>query len=317
MEEISKRKSKDVNIPPFVSIIIPVYNDPERLRICLEALEDQTYPKEKYEVIVVDNGSDESIEPIVAEFRQAKASYEARPGSYAARNKGISLAQGEIFAFTDSDCIPAQDWIEKGVGKLLDMSNCGIVGGKLEPRFQNSKHPTAIELYEVIMYYCQKRFVEVMHFSVTANLFTFRHIVEHVGPFDGELKSGGDREWGQRVASFGYQLIYADDVRIVHPARATLAQLQKKERRIARGVQHLRQKSRTPSYLQIYWNSLIELLPPLRSVLRIRQTQPVERKEQLKIIGIWLLMKYVAIQERLRAKLRQKSLKNSCYGNGE
>ena len=77
---------------PFVSVIIPVYNDPIRLQTCLQALEDQTYPKSSYEVIVVDNGSDESIEPIVAEFSQAKATYKAQPGSYAASNKGISLA---------------------------------------------------------------------------------------------------------------------------------------------------------------------------------------------------------------------------------
>ena len=51
---------------PFVSVIIPVYNDPERLKTCLQALEEQTYPKSAYEVIVVDNGSDESIEPLVA-----------------------------------------------------------------------------------------------------------------------------------------------------------------------------------------------------------------------------------------------------------
>jgi len=59
---------------PFVSVIIPVYNDPIRLKTCLQALEEQTYPQNAYEIIVVDNGSDESIEPIVAEFSQAKAS---------------------------------------------------------------------------------------------------------------------------------------------------------------------------------------------------------------------------------------------------
>ena len=59
---------------PFVSVIIPVYNDSIRLRTCLQALEEQTYPKNAYEVIVLIYGSDESIEPIVAEFSQAKAS---------------------------------------------------------------------------------------------------------------------------------------------------------------------------------------------------------------------------------------------------
>ncbi len=81
--------------PVFVSVIIPVYNELIRLKTCLQALEDQTYPKHAYEVIVVDNGSDEDIKTIVAGFNQVKQSYEAQPGSYAARNKRLSLAQGK------------------------------------------------------------------------------------------------------------------------------------------------------------------------------------------------------------------------------
>ena len=73
---------------PFVSVIIPVYNDSKRLQICLNALDNQTYPKDKYEVTAIDNGSDEEVSPLVSVYRQAKAIYEAKPGSYAARNKG-------------------------------------------------------------------------------------------------------------------------------------------------------------------------------------------------------------------------------------
>ena len=69
-KNIRRRINKYMNemSTPFVSVIIPVYNDPIRLETCLQALEEQTYPKSSYEVIVVDNGSDESIEPIVVEF---------------------------------------------------------------------------------------------------------------------------------------------------------------------------------------------------------------------------------------------------------
>lgn len=66
---------------PFVSVIIPVLNDSERLQTCLKALENQTYPKSMYEVIVVDNGSDENIEGLVSQYIQAKLSNESRPGS--------------------------------------------------------------------------------------------------------------------------------------------------------------------------------------------------------------------------------------------
>ncbi len=95
---------------PFVSVVIPVFDDPDRLRTCLQALEHQTYPKPRYEVIVVDNGSARSVPPLVGQFGQARATYEMVPGANAARNRGISLARGEILAFTDADCVPARDW---------------------------------------------------------------------------------------------------------------------------------------------------------------------------------------------------------------
>ena len=185
---------------PRVSVIIPVFNDPDRLKICLQALQDQTYPKAQYEVIVVDNGSDRSVEPIVAEFSQAQAAFEARRSSYAARNKGLSLAGGDVVAFTDADCIPDPDWIERGVVRLLSEPNIGLIAGNVILFFKDPDNPTGAELYELLKAFTQQKNVEEYQFSVTANLFTFRHVIDAVGQFDGTLQSNGDLEWGRRVS---------------------------------------------------------------------------------------------------------------------
>ena len=87
---------------PKVSVIIPVFNDKQRLEKCLEALENQTYPKDCYQIVVVDNASTVDLKSTVMQFQQARLYYEEKPGSYAARNKGLSVATGEIIAFTDS-----------------------------------------------------------------------------------------------------------------------------------------------------------------------------------------------------------------------
>ena len=288
--------------PPFVSVIIPVYNDAVRLQTCLQALEEQTYPKQAYEVIAVDNGSDESIEPIVAGFRQAKASSETRRGSYAARNKGITLAQGDILTFTDSDCIPARDWLERGVANLLREPPAAIVGGKVTFIFKDPAHPTAAELYDSIWHLNQKSYVEKLHFSATANLFTFKSVFERVGYFNSALKSGGDYEWGQRATAVGYTLIYADDVRVAHPARASLKQLRQKVKRVTSGMYALKKQDHV--FIQRFNRDFfMRFLPPVFTVMRLKRDQKADTKELMKVLLIWLVIQAVKIQENVRLTL--------------
>ena len=94
---------------PFVSVVIPVHRNPDGLRLCLDALQRQTYPDSHFEVVVVDNGGNEDLGPMVSEYSNARLCYEEVPSSYAARNTGARHARGSVFAFTDSDCIPAPE----------------------------------------------------------------------------------------------------------------------------------------------------------------------------------------------------------------
>ena len=220
---------------PFVSVVVPVYNDSERLKTCLASLENQTYPKNLYEIIVVDNGSDDNLEELVCRFEQTAFTREDRPGSYAARNKGISVAKGDIIAFTDSDCIPYSDWIESGVSNIIGVRNCGMLVGKIDIFFKKPNKPTAVEIYESIKSFKTRRYLEEGRHGVTANLFTFKSVIAKVGFFNAALKSGGDVEWGKRVFSFGYQQIYADNTCVAHPARRSFGQLYRKATRVVGG----------------------------------------------------------------------------------
>mgnify|MGYP006441001059 CR=1 FL=1 len=249
---------------PFVSVIIPVFNNSEQLKICLAALEKQTYPHSLYEVIVIDNDSDEPVEPIVTLFKQAKVIYEKQPGSYAARNKGISIAKGEVIAFTDSDCIPCNEWIEKGVEAILKTPNCGLVAGKINLFFRESKHPTAVELYESITALKQEKLLEVFHAGATANLFTFKEILEKVGKFNEILKSHGDIEWGQRVFLKQYRQQYSIEAIVNHPARNSMRQIYQRTVRTT-GGNYLLKSKRDEFY---FFRDLIrDILPPLRFTL--------------------------------------------------
>ncbi|MEM1308914.1 MAG: glycosyltransferase family A protein, partial [Cyanobacteria bacterium P01_H01_bin.153] len=221
----------------FVSVIIPVYNQAESLQQCLAALAQQTYPRSQFEIIVIDNLSDdaEAITIAVAPYNNVKLVQESTPGSYAARNRGLTLASGEILAFTDADCIPATDWLAEGVHQLTQHPNCGQVVGAVEIFFIDPAQPTPIELFEQVTAFPQAQLLAQLHGGATANTFTWRIVMEAVGPFDAQLKSNGDLEWGQRVHAKGYLQIYADSVRVQHPARTSWSELATRTRRLVGG----------------------------------------------------------------------------------
>ena len=164
-----------------VSIIIPVFNQGNELSACLRALKSQTYQDGRFEVIVVDNGSNPPIRRVADPFTFVHCISEPKPGSYAARNSGIRAARGEVIGFTDADCLPAADWIERGVSAVRGLPGPGMVGGKVELTFQDPRRPTAAELFESVFGFPQDRYITHLGFSVTANLFTTRATVDDVG----------------------------------------------------------------------------------------------------------------------------------------
>ncbi|MDA2918273.1 glycosyltransferase [Desulfobacterota bacterium AH_259_B03_O07] len=297
---------------PFVSVIIPVLNDSERLKTCLRSLENQSYPKSKYEVIVVDNGSEEDIFALAEIFGVATFTRETFRSSYAARNKGISMAKGDVIAFTDSDCIPAEDWIENGVANLLRIANCGLVAGKIEIFFRNPLKPTAVELYESVIAFPQELYVEVQKFGATANLFTFKSVIDRVGAFNDKLKSGGDVDWGNRVFSIGLKLTYADDTIILHPSRNSLNNLYKKHIRIAGGHYELIKENRKHGFVNLISNILEEIFPTriaIKLIISNEKFKKLNFKQKMKVILVGISARYFRGFEKIRLQfgIRSKS----------
>ena len=291
---------------PLVSVIIPVFNDSQRLQKCLAALDKQTYPKERYEVIVVDNASEDNIAQVVDRFQQATYTYESQSGSYAARNRGIELARGEILAFTDSDCLPASGWIEQGVQALVSEPQCAIVGGKIELFFRDENDLTAVELYEKLMAFPQKRHIEKKHFTPTANLFTFKSMFQQVGSFNQNLKSNGDREWCQRCFAQGYQLKYAERALVLHPARYSLAQIYRRHLRIGGG--------RADAYREKYHNRILYIYQVIKEVVGDILIIPKDLLvvllktrytiiEKIQVFLVLLLLKLAANGEKMRVAI--------------
>ncbi|MEM8779903.1 MAG: glycosyltransferase [Cyanobacteria bacterium P01_G01_bin.49] len=302
-----------MNAVPFVSVIIPVYNDAERLQKCLTALRDQSFPKDRYEIIVIDNASDEeqTIKTVVSQFSQAHYSYEAIPGSYAARNQGLSLAKGEIIAFTDADCIPSSDWLEKGINILLSHPNCGLVAGKIELFFKDSSQPTPVELYESVTAFPQEKLLSEYHGAATANLFTYYKVFDQVGLFDASLKSNGDLEWGSRVYQQGYEQIYSEQVCVSHPARSSWSQLYKRTIRLASGSFQRQSKTLTSSLeKQLLFLGYLRynLTPPINFVVKVfRENKFQSFREKFQVSCVMFFVRYLSAWELLRVKFGKES----------
>lgn len=301
------------NKDSFVSIIIPIYNNSEQLETCLNVLEHQTYPQELYEIIVIDNNSEEDIAAVVNQFGQAHLAYESCRGSYAARNKGLFVAKGDFIGFSDSDCIPASDWIEKGVENLLRHPECGLVAGKIQLFFKNPGKPTVVELYDSMNFLRQEHYVEQLNFGATANLFTRKEVFEKAGLFDANLKSSGDREWGQRVHRLGYSQIYAEDVLIAHPARDKLRDLQKKVSRIFEGL-YVLDSEKLPPFTRFIYEAYLDIKPPRKEILSLLNNERLNSLSlKTKYVLLFMFLRWTVARSKIKIYIARSFYQGKFY----
>ncbi len=252
--------------PIFFSIIIPTYKDWDQLRFCLDALCKQSYPKTSFEVIVVNNNP-ASVCPYNLPANNIRIVNEEKPGSYAARNKGIKHAKGLVLAFTDSDCIPDNNWIFNAAKKFAENKTLARLAGKVDI-YKTTKTPDSIYYYQRLFSMKQKSYVEKNGFGVTANLFVRKEVFDQVGLFREKLYSGGDDEWGKRATENGINISYCDQVVIFHPSRSSLQQLLKKKQRTTGGIYELRIKRLDK--LQKSKEVLRRFIPPVNQIKVIK-----------------------------------------------
>src|SRR3546814_4150650 len=116
---------------PLISVIIAGWNGRAKMGRCLDAGRAQSLPSEELEIIVVDNGSTDGTAEIARSVPGVIVRTEHRPGYYAARNRGRAHGRGTYVAFTDADCRPASDWLEKALAAAGRHPEAGVLGGRI------------------------------------------------------------------------------------------------------------------------------------------------------------------------------------------
>lgn len=120
----------------MLSAIVPTHERPVSLRRCLETLAAQQVDRDRFEVIVVDDGSRLDTEAVVTEVSRQSAvdmrcERQALSGLNSARNRGAALARGDVLAFLDDDTLVSPGWAEALLAAFADHP-CAAVGGKVE-----------------------------------------------------------------------------------------------------------------------------------------------------------------------------------------
>lgn len=201
----------------MVSIIIPSFNSANTIRWCLDAVSNQAYGG-PYEVLVVDSSNDETPDivssyPSVRVIRNAERLFPAQ-----ARNVGIENSQGEILAFTDSDCIPTKDWLRQIVdshsGEYL------VVGGSVinaRPKSRISRAEYYIEFREFSVHSPRRE----IRFVPTCNFSAKREVFDKVGLFPA-VRASEDTFFAHRLKRGGIPVLFVPEVCVAHLNRAEL-----------------------------------------------------------------------------------------------
>ena len=114
---------------PFASVIVPVYNDAAIIGECIESLLTQNYPKNRYEIIIVNNNSTDDTPKIIKKYPVKYICENEVQSSYAARNTGARIAKGEALAFFDADQVAAKNWLSNLL-KGWDSKEYGVFAAK-------------------------------------------------------------------------------------------------------------------------------------------------------------------------------------------
>lgn len=234
-------KMDDERELPEVSVVVPVYNDPEGLQRTLTSLIAQRY--DRYEILPVDNNSTDETSDVIASFASEhpdlihpceEVTFQS---SYAARNSGIESGSGSVFLFLDADMWVEETWVENMV-LALRSHDCDYVGCNVKVS-TDSDHTVPVR-YEKSLSFPVESYLRHKQFAPTCALAVQQEVFETVGLFDHRLVSGGDKEFGQRVYQAGFDQGYAAEVTAYHPARDSFEALFSKAKRLGRGRAQMR-----------------------------------------------------------------------------
>ena len=226
-----------------ITVIIPTYNNAKTLRDCLDSIKRQTVPPD--EVIISDGHSTDGTIEIAEEFGYTVV-FEEGGSRSAACNVALEIAQGEIIAFTDSDVIAKEDWIEKIVQAFDEVKEERIVcitGPNIEYPNESLFGKAVSAVYNTVLggrwseqvksiFDKDKRFVES---AAGCNASYLRESLNEVLPFNESLITAEDTDINFRLIQKGYSILFIPDAIVYHQRPQNIVSFRKKSQKYAMG----------------------------------------------------------------------------------
>lgn len=273
----------------FVSIVIPHFNNIEGLKKLLEAISKQTFNKNNFEVIVVDNGSAVNLD-FLENDRSVRLIFENEHlnSPYSSRNRGIEYAKGDVLAFVDSTCIPQPHWLYEGVNAIKNGGD--IVAGDIQftfpPRFGLG------EIYDSIFHVnaaasARKGFVLGGNFFITANIY------KDLGLYPEGQRTSGDFIFSHQAIKHGYKLVFCPTAVVNYPARG-LNFISRKTWRISRGQPFIWKME--DRFFTQFMKSLVKILPPHpKRIKELARTRFFRRISLIEFVKLYFLRYFMQI----------------------
>lgn len=226
---------------PQVSVIIPTLSRPAALDRCLASLAAQDYPAARYEVIVVDDGSERPLDDVVAGFRSAlrlTLLRQANAGPGPARNRGAAAASGELLAFTDDDCLPQPGWL-KALARQHAATPGDLLGGRLQNHDPGNLYAETGQLILDAAYRFYAARPGPGYFFASNNMAVPAPGFAALGGFDAGFRvASEDRDLCDRWLDSGRQLRYVEDAVVQHAPQLDLVSFTRMYFNYGRGAFH-------------------------------------------------------------------------------
>jgi len=277
---------------PTFSVIIPTYGRPDQLCNCLDTLVDVEQPSDGFEVVVVDDGTPDPLEPQLSPWLdrlQLTVLRQENSGPGPARNLGLTAARGQFIAFTDDDCLIEPGWL-RALEAAVHRHPEAMIGGRTNQQ-PGDPYSEANQLIFDAVHRFYNESGQGARFFPSNNLAASAELLRQVGGFDPEFfpHASEDRELCDRWRHLGHDLVYVPEAHLIHARPASLRRYWRQHFTYGRGAHHYHRLRAERGSGQLLDDAVFHRRLPAMMREPLRQLPLNKRTVALALLGVWQL----------------------------